>query len=159
MPSVPGTMSFGQGSGDGVLAPMRVQTGLEGHPLALKMVSTSLNIHFARPSITPHTQQLSQHSRWFCYVPLDTILLETPLPKLPGPSHWVAAQPWPCLPFLEVSHALSILSTPPFALSSPPPPTPWLFPWLLFLAQPALYLAQTDRLIFLDVSQGDDHLA
>ncbi|XP_043429969.1 40S ribosomal protein S6-like [Prionailurus bengalensis] len=37
MPSVPGTMSFGQGSGDGVLAPMRVQTGLEGHPLALKM--------------------------------------------------------------------------------------------------------------------------
>lgn len=107
-----------------------------------------------------HPPQWPLHRKRFCYVSLDSILIIAPLLKLPGPSCWIAVQPWPCLLLLEVPHSLSILS-PPLAASHPAcphRPQPWFFPWVLFLAEPALCLAQSDQFIPLELLQDGNHL-
>ena len=103
---------------------MKIQTGPEGHLLALKMASASLNICCTHPSNTLPSNHCTGSGSALCL----SILIIASLPKLPGPSCWVAAQPWTHLTW-EAPYALSILPISlALSLSLSVPPTPPALP-------------------------------
>ena len=74
-------------------------------PLGPEMARASLNTCCTHPSNTLPSSHCTGRGSALCL----SILIIASLPKLPGPSCWVAAQPWTHLTFWETPYALSIL--------------------------------------------------